>query len=289
MTDNFHLAQKNFVQFIYNSSNWQKPRGITMVHIIAIGAGGGGGGGHTAATGSAKSGGGGGASGGVSRLYIPANLCPENLKITIGNGGNGGAASSNGTVGGATIIEPFRTIGTSATYLLIANGGGAGGGGNAVARGIAGTGGIIATTTSANYSNEGVLSLSAGQDGDIGGAAAGTVGVSQDLSTQTSPFSGGAGGGGAGTSNNNGGNQTGFADIVTVPGGTVTIPNGGDGFFRLNPFYSTGGAGGYGNNVGSGGNGGNGALCCGGGGGGAGTTGGRGGNGGNGLVIITCW
>ena len=78
MTDNFHLAQKNFVQFIYNSCNWQKPRGITMVHIIAIGAGGGGGGGHTAATGSAKSGGGGGASGAVSRLYIPANLCPEN-------------------------------------------------------------------------------------------------------------------------------------------------------------------------------------------------------------------
>jgi hypothetical protein len=289
MTDNFHLAQKNFVQFIYNSCNWQKPRGITMVHIIAIGAGGGGGGGHTAATGSSKGGGGGGASGAVSRLYIAANLCPENLKITIGGGGAGGAVSSNGTSGGTTIIEAFRTIGTLATYILSAEGGGAGGGGTAAVRGPAGTAGVIATTASANFSNEGVSNFSSGQPGDLGGVIGGGAGVSQALSNQTSPFSGGAGGGGAGTSSNNGGNQTGFADIPTVPGGTVTVPNGGDGFFRLNPFYSTGGAGGYGNNVGSGGNGGNGALCCGGGGGGAGTTGGIGGRGGNGLVIITCW
>jgi len=289
MTDNFHLAQKNFVQFIYNSCNWQKPRGITMVHIIAIGAGGGGGGGHTAATGSAKSGGGGGASAAVSRLYIAANLCPEILEITIGAGGNGGAASSNGTAGSATIIEPFRTIGTSATYLLIANGGGAGGGGNAATRGTAGTSGVIATTTDANFSNEGVSNFSVGQNGVTGGLPGGGVGSSQTLTNQSSPFSGGAGGAGAGTSSNNGGSQTGFADIATVPGGTVTVPNGADGFFRLNPFYSTGGAGGYGNNVGSGGDGGNGAIGSGGGGGGAGTTGGRGGRGGNGLVIITCW
>ena len=289
MTDNFHLAQKNFVQFIYNSCNWQKPRGITMIHIIALGGGGGGGGGHTAPTGSAKSGGGGGASCAVSRLYIPANVCPENLEITIGAGGAGGAASLNGTSGGATIIEAFRTIGTSATYVLIANGGGFGGAGNAALRGAAGSAGIIATTASANFSNEGVNNFSVGQGGALGGLPGGSAGISLALTNLTSPFSGGAGGGGAGTSNNNGGSQTGFADITTIPGGTVASPNGGDGFFRLNPFYSTGGAGGYGNNVGSGGNGGNGAIGCGGGGGGAGTTGGIGGRGGNGLVIITCW
>jgi hypothetical protein len=147
----------------------------------------------------------------------------------------------------------------------------------------------VATTTSANFSNIGSVAFFAGASAGAGGAIAGGLGTSVTLSTQTQPISGGAGGGGAGSSSNNGGQQTGFGDVPTISGGTVTVPNGENGFFRLKPFYSTGAGGGYGNNTGTGGNGGDGAYVCGGGGGGAGTTGGSGGRGGDGLVIISCW
>jgi hypothetical protein len=291
MIDFSNLPQKNFSQVIYSSTSWIKPRGITMVYILTIGGGAGGGGGFTAPTGSNKSGGGGGGSGATSRVFLPAILCPDMLQITIGAGGLGGAAGSAGSDGGTTIVEAFRRIGTSATYVLIANGGGGGGAGvgTASSRGAAGSSGALATTSSANFSNEGITTFSMGNAGVQSGLSNGSVGLPIGLQAQSLPLSGGGGGGGAGTSSNNGGNLSGFGDIPNILGGSVTINDGGDGFFRLKPFYSTGGAGGYGNNTGAGGRGGNAAIGCGGGGGGAGTTGGRGGNGGDGLVIITCW
>src|SRR6266568_4685992 len=58
---------------------WKKPRGITMMHIVCIGAGGGGGGGVTGAVGVSKAGGGGGGSGALSILLIPAVYLPINF------------------------------------------------------------------------------------------------------------------------------------------------------------------------------------------------------------------
>ena len=53
---------------------WIKPKGVTMVHILCIGAGGGGGGGQSAS--GNKGGGGGGGSGAIGSLIIPAIFLP---------------------------------------------------------------------------------------------------------------------------------------------------------------------------------------------------------------------
>ena len=85
MIDYYHLADNQYKDWVYTgpigtstSSSifyWVKPRGITMVHITAIGAGGGGGSGNSSVN-TAASGGSGGGSGAVTRLTIPAISSP---------------------------------------------------------------------------------------------------------------------------------------------------------------------------------------------------------------------
>jgi hypothetical protein len=276
MIDFFNLTNKNPNPIYYfNSGTWIKPRGISSVFITAIGAGGGGGGGGSQPAGTNKGGGGGGGTGAVSSGYFDASLLPDVLEITIGVGGAGGTPQVNGTNGGATIVKPHNSNNTAATYILIANGGGGGGLGNITTRGAAGVAGVTATITSALYSNLGVLRLTSGFNGGLGGGAAGQVGQGRVYNSDGVLILGGGGGG-----------------ARSFPGGGIggalDVPSS-SGFFRLKLFASTGGGGSNGSDIAPAGNGANAAIGSGGGGGGSGTTGGTGGKGGDGLVIITCW
>ena len=269
--DLYNISSNNgLTQVFYNSGYWVKPRGVHMAHMIAIGAGTGGNGG-TSTPGTAGVGGQGGSCGTIVRLTIPLIFVTDQLRITIGAGGAGGAAAGTGTAGGATLIDCAR--GSSVRSTLLAD----------------------TSQTNVlgwNYGSLGQSLYSSSVGGSVGGnAAAGTSGVFG--ATLNLPLLSGMGGGGhsAGGTNFSGGSILASGFVPLISGGQPGVNNnrGEDGFFSLTPFASTGGSGGASNAAGTGGVGGNGAIGSGGGGGGSGSTGGAGGRGGNGLVIITCW
>ncbi len=90
MIDYYHLADNQYKDQVFigpignNTASsvfyWIKPRGITMIHITAIGAGGGGGSGNSSVS-TAASGGSGGGSGAITRLTIPAIFLTDSLEI----------------------------------------------------------------------------------------------------------------------------------------------------------------------------------------------------------------
>jgi hypothetical protein len=260
---------------------WEKPRGISMIHITCFGGGQGGGGGISVA----QQGGNGGGSGGQTTLLIPAHVLPDVLYVSPGKGGAGATVFgvTRGDAGTASYVSIAPS--TAAIYVAcFANGGGASGG----------TGGVVASQTSALMSFQGFFFALAGQNG------------ASNVSYPTTGLllSGGADGGPGGsfTSTGFGGNitaptQASIRFFSNVPGSAdgTGIP-GSNGISLFQPLLSTGGAGGGGRGAtanalnGSGGNGGFGS-----GGGGVGNAGGfinagtSGGNGGDGLVIIQCF
>jgi hypothetical protein len=281
---------------------WNKPRGISMVQMIAIAGGGGGGGGFTRAAAAAGGGGGGGACSGITRFLCPAMFLPDSLFIQVGDGGQGGAASANGSNGLNSYIltSPTAVLPNIVCYSG-ANAPGGGGAGGTAAAGTAGTVPTIAVTQPINALGEWFSTV--GLVGSAGGAQTGAVGTSVTAWAALS-LSPGAGGGGCTTTDFDGGAQTvtalldigsqsyyptGAGNIAKAGTGIVAAINGSSFHPRMTPFFNAGGAGGGTNNAGTAGNGGHGGYGCGGGGGGAGTTGGRGGNGGNGLVLIISW
>ena len=273
-------------QVFYQSGFWTKPPGITMIHIIVIGAGGGGGSGLSTALGVIASGGGGGGGGANIRYMIPADLVHDSLRVTVGVGGNGGIPPFNGANGGATIVQGYYRNDASGNYVIARVLGGSGGN----AAGAGGVGGGGSTEQEAPYSK---FSVAAGQVGPTGTAGgSGAIGTNFIYGTTSlQPSTSGAGGGGKNTSNVgfSGGSIVGAGIVLTIDGGAAEGGNGQNGSSSITPFYQLGGSGGGGSGTGTGGNGGNGAIGCGGGGGGAGITGGLGGRGGDGLVIINCW
>jgi hypothetical protein len=298
---------KSFMQDIFNLSNtseniqvfspngstawqiWSKPRNISFVHVLCIGAGGGGGGGQ-AGSGN-RAGGGGGGCGGISNGIFPSSIIPDILYINVSTGGAGGASGANGTAGGTSYVS-MQPNTTAANVLLYANAGGFG-----QAAGTAGSAGTNFALGSANFAYYGILTTGAGIIGGTGGS---NIGGNGNNIIITYPLSGGAGGGGATTGQTtlgNGGSIAGVGIIPTINGGiTGGTLDGGEGYtgqlpsssssIRL-PILFTGGAGGASGGASNGGKGGNGGIGSGGGGGGAGVLGGAGGNGGNGLIIIT--
>jgi len=267
---------------------WEKPRGISMIHITCFGAGGGGGGGNSVN----QLGGGGGGSGGQTILLIPAHVLPDILYVSPGKGGDG-TTVFEGTGGSATASYVSIAPSTDAIYLAcFANAGSSGSstGGNA---------GAVATQASALMSYQGFFFALAGQSG---GGGSGTRNITYPATGLL--VSGGAGGGSGGsfTSSGFGGRitaptQSSLSFFSTRSGGTDGTSNpGADGISLFQPLLSTGGAGGGGQGAtgialnGSGGNGGFGS-----GGGGVGNAGGSinagtsGGKGGDGLVIIQCF
>ena len=302
MIDYYNLADDKYHTQIYTGSigtnttfrtyYWVKPRGITMVHITAIGAGGGGGAGVASVIANAGSGGSGGGSGSITRLTIPAIFLPDSLRLVVAGGGNGGT-TGGGSTPASTFVEAARapSPASTSTYILQAIGGSGGSVGTAAGSVAGGNAGTAVGLTNAIYQSLGTWVSVAGQKGANSGVA-GAAGVSITIENTGLPITGGASGGGklaGGGTSNAGGNVTGFGSAIpTLIGGTSGL-TGNSGVFSQTPFYSLGGSGGGANANGTGARGGNGNYGCGGGGGGAGTASGPGGNGGPAIVIITCW
>jgi hypothetical protein len=252
---------------------WEKPRGISMIHITCFGGGAGGGGGSS----TNSLGGGGGGSGGQTTLLIPAHLLPDILYVSVGKGGAGATVMGSR---GVDATASYVSIAPSTDVIYVAcyaNGGTSGsfGGGN---------GGVIAVQTSALMSNLGQFSALVGQ------SAATNI---------TYPVTGllvSAGAAGADTNATagivNAPTQSSFRFVPTVTPATGST-DGSNGISLFQPLLSTGGSGGAGV-TGTGSSGGNGGFGSGGGGvgnpgGSTLTAGTAGGKGGDGLVIIQCF
>jgi hypothetical protein len=280
---------------------WHKPRGATMLMLVALGSGAGGGGGQTAAAGAVRGGGGGGGSGAVARLIIPAFFLPDTLYVNVGKGGRGGAATTIGSAGLRTFVSVTPNSTINAANIVLQSGAAAALPGAAGATGGASAGGAaetISTLALCQLSTMGIASFIAGKVGAAAGAATGAAGGANTLlATSIVPTSGGAGGGTTPAANTEfaGGAQTGVGVFPTLAGG-LGGGNPGRGGMRENgvgllPWLTYGGAGGGTGGAAAtlGGDGGNGGVGSGGGGGGGGVTGGRGGDGGDGLVLIVSW
>lgn len=279
---------------------WVKPRNISMISIIDIGAGGGGGGGMTGAAGTARGGGGGGGSGAITTLLIPAIFVPDILYVMVGRGGLGAAATGIGSSGDRSFVGMMPQNPATVPMVICSSGAASSSGGaagTAATGGAGGAAGTIAIMGGALGHNLGLFVPRAGQAGAAGGAQTGGTGNGTIHANVGLPITGGAGGGGTPVANTDflGGAVSGIAGSLmphSTFGGTAGGGAGAHGMFLTgNPIWTTTGGGGGGTNgaAGVGGRGGDAAYGSGGGGGGGGVTGGAGGNGGNGLVIITCW
>lgn len=279
---------------------WNKPKGTTMVNILAIGGGGGAGRGFQKAAGNDDGGGGGGgACAGIARLLIPSFFLPDVLYIRPGSGGEGSStAGVAGTNGGIAYVCYSQD--TNAPNVLLQSSAaqtGGGGTGTGVAIGAAGLASAISTISTG--ANIGLFSAIAGQNGGAGGAIGGGAGGSI-TAWGSVPLSGGGGGAGSTGATNTGGAITATAatnfTYVNWPNtagaiataGTTAGGKGNAGVNLWKPFRTSGASGG-GTTSTLGGDGNNGGIGSGGGGGGTGTTPGRGGNGGPGMVMIMSW
>jgi len=236
---------------------WNKPRGVSHIYMLLIGAGGGG-----------RLSGGGGGSGGVTVWYGATQHVPDVLTVIVGVGGS--AAN-----GGDSLVKLMTN-----QALLSANGGSAAGG-----SGAAGAGATVSTAT--NFSAMGFFQAVAGQAGSaIGGAA----------TTSTTTFLSG-GSGGASTTNAVGYDNTANYGYVAKGGiaAVGSSGSGGDassGTFQMQPIiFGLGGGGGgsSGNVAGNGGSGGKGGIGSGGGGAGTYLDSASDSIGGDGLVLIASW
>lgn len=296
-----------------------KPLGINFVHILAVGGGGGGGAGCTWVSSTVRHGGGGGGGGGVTVGIFPANLLPDTLYVSVGQGGSGGTSGIIATPGtGNNGID-----GTSSTIYLVNQ------------PNISGSGGILLTAFGGDGGTGGSQSSSLSINGFGGNSLAGptlidmpmaclgiftstpsTTGADSNFpGDDAEPFSysfvSGGGGGGIQTLNStpSSGGSCGLItngneiNIPVISGGSA-LNDGQDGITLFKPYFVSlgGGGGGAGTMVNfqtplPGGDGGKGGLGSGGGGGGSGNkqfTGdpwnaGFGGRGGDGIVIISCW
>lgn len=272
---------------------WTKPRGVSMVSILAIGSGGGGGGGAGNISGSTAGGGSSGGGAAMAKMLFPAWVLPDKLYVLSVSGGLGGDGGSSGNAGTAGIAGAASMVSiypdTTAGNLLVTtlNGGNGGNQGTTSAGGGVGTAPTAPSSTSAPLGQMACTQLFT-QGTSMRPGATGAATSFQPIEI----ISRGIGGGGKTTGA--GGVGGGYSAVAStllgaVPGGTAeTGEDASSGFILAGIHY--GGCGGGGNNLGVGGRGGNGvAWGTGGGGGGGGLTGGRGGDGGPGLVIIASW
>lgn len=300
MLDLFDLPNNGNIQIFNANSNvattpvvgyqtWKKPRGCKMVYFLLIGGGGGGGGAHSASAGFQKGGGGGGSSGVVTRACIPAFMVPDTLFAIVGMGGDGGAAMTDGSLGGTTALVMSPRTGSATEAFLQASRGDFGDKGTNSIGGVGGTAAAAVAESLMSPASLCIYQSVGGRNGSTGGAAvAGT-----DAAFANTIVTGGAGGAGCSSLNvaAAGGSQTGGSGFLQncVGGASGGTNPGSAGSTVWQPFCSQGGSGGGSFSSGAGGDGGDGGIGSGGGGGGAGTTGGRGGRGGDGIIFIVCF
>lgn len=274
---------------------WNKPRGITMVHMLCIGPGQGGAGGYSAGGATYAGGGGGGSPGGMSSLVIPAAFLPDILYIYAAGGGLGGiAGSAAGTVPTAlSAISAYpvaAALGQAGSAYLWSSAaqGTAPGAGTSSGTSPGGTVTTVWTPVNGFLATAGTFSAAVG----FGGGQSGTPPAAINFYYSSCLGLGNAGAITTGSVNFAGGGfvfQSSEVFLPTVNGGAAGGGRGQDGFAIRQPMCFIGGAGGGSNFSGTGGAGGNGAIGCGGGGGGGGVVGGAGGNGGPGLGVVTAW
>lgn len=245
--------------------DWVKPRGVSMVRFMLIGAGGGGGGN------SSTVGGAGGGSGAITSWIGPAIFIPDVLRVTVGAGGVCDVAN-----GGATTIVYQAKDGIG--YTLLTAEGGVSPAGNVTTAGAPG-----AASINNYFGAAGIFFSLAGQAGGAGSSTSSGAGIVASTST----FLCGGGGGAGGAAGVGGSVQAryGYPDLpTTAAGGTV---KGADGYFQTQPIlFGVGGAGGTASGA-TGSVGGNGGIGCGG--GGAGEDANFNSRGGDGAVFIWSW
>ncbi len=247
---------------VFTSSGTFTSSSNITAEVLVVGGGGGGGGAST------LSGAGGGGGAGGFKYTSAFSITPQSYSVTIGTGGIGGAARTNGTAGASSTFATITAGGGGYGSASVGNGGSGASGGGAGASGTTYAGGI------GNQGNNG----GGGSAGAVGGGAGGgatSVGTGSGTGSDAFDRDGGIGGNGTSTT-------------IT---GTTTVLAGGGGGGGNDIAGSSGGTGGGG----AGGNAGGGAGIAGtsntggGGGGGSqqgGTVQGAGGNGGSGVVII---
>jgi fibronectin type 3 domain-containing protein len=277
------------IEVITESRTWTKPEGLIEVEIMVVGGGGGGasGGGRLAFI---PRSGGGGEGGGISFATFAAGDLTDTVVVTIGAGGEGGAATTGqqfgttGSNGGATSFGAYLTAGGGDAGQGDADGGAGGGAGTTEGGGNGGDGAATG----------GGATTSAGADTALSGSGGGGGGATQ---TEKPGREGGTVA--------NGGSPLvgGIAGVAvpddTTPGAIAIGEDGGPGTDNLD--YTSAGSGGGGgaraiasNGEGFGGAGGEGGFPGGGGGGGGiglgdsspESHGGAGGRGGNGVVVL---
>ena len=291
---------------------WNKPKGLTMCNIFAVGAGSGGTGGVVGAL-STAAGGAGGGGGGQTIVTIPLAFLPERLYVCVGYGGRGVTGSSATAVASFVATIPILAGTNVANIVCYANGGSATTAPTGATAGVGATAVAVATIANCAFAARGTFNAFAGAAGGNGG----TTGAAPNITIPVTGIitCGGSGGAGLPGSGNglNGGNIVGSATVGLpgdmVPTATSVIYNdGGVGgaaggapgncgratmFGIMQGVGGTGGASGAATSTAGGGRGGDGiGPGCGGGGGGGALTGSpanTGGHGGDGLVIFTCW
>jgi hypothetical protein len=274
---------------------WMRPRGKTMLRMIAIGSGAGGGGGFSAAAASARGGGGGGGGGALALGTFALGHLPDLLFVRVGKGGAGGNAGTAGVSGELSYVQTRPDTGTPIGERILLTGGSVPAGGGAGTAAAAGAAGAAAATGNLNpLWNMGQIAVFAPLAAAAGGVQTGAVGGTV-TAVQNSTF-GGAGGAGVTSADFSGGAFTGSGLWRSAAGGLAVGGRGVDGYEMTAsgvlmpvPTAFTPGTGGGSNNAGTGGAGGIGGPGCGGGGGGGGVTGGAGGAGGDGLVVMVSW
>ena len=288
------------------NDTWTKPTASNFwgALVVCIGAGGGGGSGRRGPTGVIRSGGGAGGGGAfVQRFMRAATLTSPTYSITIGAGGNGGAAQTTDNTSGNAGTNGGQT---SFGSLVIADKGNAGQGGGS-SSGTAGAGGQASLCTPAR----GPYAIGGTQGGTGSTNGSTTQAGFEAITNGTGGPQGGSGGSGLTSGNTavNGVAGTGVRNANTLINGgtqgtTAGSRDGGNGTNNAavyllmdinnattNGVGTCGGSGAGGNAAGTvaGGNAGTSGNCVGGSGGGGSTNGansGAGAAGGNGLCFV---
>lgn len=290
---------------------WTKPKGISVVRVLLVGAGAGAGSGRKGASNSICCGGGASSSGSVTDWSFLARDLPNEVYVFAPCGGTGGVgvtandtSGNPGSQGGSAQFGDNNSV-SPLGLVLNAGGGAQGSGGTATtgAGGAASTAGLYVAASGASASTTGLLGnagsataaaagggsgggLTSGNAHSNGGAGA-TPNIFQSFAIATV---GGVAPGGAGSAGVNFLQQ--LSEIA--PGGVTTVVQ--PRLWVPNSLFcpscaGAGGASASSADAVSGGNGGNGMWGSGAGGGGAATDttsphSGYGGNGGDGLVIV---